>query len=323
LVAKGDAQISALQSLGLTAGDLAIATAVYNVGNEVVQNTAGWGNAIYQQIANYTTWAVQSSATWSDAAIQSSAAWSNGIIQTIAGWSNAIASTIANYVSWSVNSAGFWGDAIVSSIYRVGDFERDNTAAWGNAICGTIGAWGNAEVANGNNNAVNTIRMLDQVSNSITNSIFAADDINVAAIYGSASNQIGATYSSSNAVIGAIGSMSVANIGATFGAANSIVAQVAANDNGGGFNTINGTLVWSINNLNDRSNEHLNKLQEILNNMISWNQNLWAELHVIHEYMQLLTEVTIQFDEFMAGAQGANTDAMNSIQDALRRQAFG
>jgi hypothetical protein len=41
------------------------------------------------------------------------------------------------------------------------------------------------------------------------------------------------------------------------------------------------------------------------------------------EYIQLLTEVTINFDEFMAGSQGANTDIMNQIQNTLRRQAFG
>ena len=66
-----------------------------------------------------------------------------------------------------------------------------------------------------------------------------------------------------------------------------------------------------------------NKLQEILDNMIGWNRNLWDQLNNIREYIQFLAEVTVQFDEWMAGASGAQLDAMNNIQTTLRRQAFG
>jgi hypothetical protein len=333
LVAKGDAQIAALQSIaGVTVGDVQVGTAIYNIGNEITQSAASWSSAIYGQIAAYGTWAVQSSEAWSNAIVQTIGYWGNAInyqtwfagdsvTRTVAAWSQLIASTTWAGLDTTWRTVDAWGNAVAGTV-----------AAWGNATCQNIAAWGNAEVGNANNNANNTINMLAAVANAISNSIFSSGSTQIAATYGSSSNEIGATFANGNSIIGAIGSMSVANIAAIYGSANSIVGQTgvipayvdqARNDNNWWLGTINGTLN-GINSNEVAWNQNLyNKLQEILNNIVGWNQNLWNELHIIHEYMQLLTEVTINFDEFMAGSQGANTDIMNQIQDTLRRQAFG
>jgi hypothetical protein len=74
---------------------------------------------------------------------------------------------------------------------------------------------------------------------------------------------------------------------------------------------------------------------------VSWNQTLYnvieregnetqgflndirEHLRVIREYINLLTEVTIQFDEFSAGYMKADVGTMQDIERNLRRQAFG
>jgi hypothetical protein len=339
LIAKGDAQIAALQSLaGITVGDVQVATAIYNSAGWIVGDNAAWSNAIYQQIAAYSTWVVQSNADWTLALINTVAAWGNAInyttwamldatIRTIRDWSNLI-----NYTTWAGLDTNWrvteaWGNAIVGTV-----------AAWGNATCGTIGAWGNAEVGNANNNAVNIINMIAGATNSVTNSIFAAANTMIAATYGANGLNMAATITSGEGVIGAIGSMSVSNIAATYTAANTIVAQVAATGNSG---QVAGEVSW----LRSDNNWWLSAINGSINNLtgneVAWNQNLYNivnatrdtlnywfsrcfdELFQIHEYIHLLTEVTIQFDIWMSAHTDAQHDALVSIETDLRRQAFG
>jgi hypothetical protein len=207
-----------------------------------------------------------------------------------------------------------WAGAIINS-----------QVAWDNAINGTIAGWLSAVVSATGGSQAGTIQ-----------AIFAAADSIVGTIAGWENAVVGSVWGAASSIIANEAVFANSDVAAIYGAANGIVATVAAYENAtrasvdaannnvaNWLNNVNGTIVWSINNVNDRSNEIVNKLQEILNNMVGWNQNIWNQLHWMGEYIQLLTEVTINFDEFMAGSQGANTDIMNQIQNTLRRQAFG
>jgi hypothetical protein len=285
VLAKTNEQIAAIQALaGVSVGDVQVITALYNVGGWIVGDNAAWSNAIYQQIAAYG--------------------------------------------AWNTMTVDAWGNATVGTV-----------AAWGNANIGTLNYWGQADVNYQAWAANSIVSMLAQVSNSITNSIFAADNITVGAIYGSSSNEIGATFANGNAIIGAIGSMSVGNIAATYGAANSIVAQVAAGapDPWATRNAVydmSRDVTWWLSNV-------YNRVGNVNDNEVAWSQNLWNKLNdmhytlnvylskiadntwVIREYINLLTEVTIQFDIWMAAKTDAQHDALVDIETNLRRNAFG
>jgi hypothetical protein len=294
LAAKADQQLSAAQ----TTSDTVAAAASWIVGtinsgfNWLVPTNAAWAANIYNQIAAWT----QAEINTINAAVN----WLGGFLND---QNNNQIATIAN-----------WSNAIIQS-----------QVAWDNAINGTLSTWlsGLYGVSAGS-------------SNGIVQAVFAsADSINGSA-WNNANWEVATIWASANSIIGSAASDANVIVGAVYGSASSVIGSVTAYENAtrASVDSTNQNLAGWLNNVynavngannNDVSwNQNLyNKLQEILNNMIGWMNNLYGELHLTREYINLLTEVTIQFDEWMAGASGAQLDAMNNIQNTLRRQAFG
>jgi hypothetical protein len=305
LITAEDAHTASLVAKAQATTDQAVGSANTNTNAIITQNSAGFQSSI----AAYNAGA--------DKIVQAGAA--------TGAWGKATVDTINAAIGWLGSVNNDQANSIIATI-----------AAWGNANINTANAWGNAFGNAFSGWFGGLYQTVADWSSAVVRQVAAASD----AIVGSAgwwSNALNGTIAGgSNSVVAMVAATGNNDVAAIYGAANGIVSTVAAYENAtrASVDSTNSNLAGWLNNVynavngasnNDVSwNQNLyNKLQEILNNLVGWNQNLWNELHVIHQYIQLLTEVTINFDEWMAGASGAQLDAMNSIQNSLRRQAFG
>ena len=305
LIATNDNHTAVLAATAQATTNQSVTAAQVNTNAIVAANDSGFQSSI----AAYNVGAAQIVASASQ-----TGAWGKATVDTINGAIGWLGGVINDRVNTEIATIANWSNAVIA-----------NQVAWDNAINGTIATWLSGVytvTANG--------------SNGVVQAVYSAADSIVGTIAGWENAVVGSVWGAASSVIANEAVFANSDVAAIYGAANGIVATVAAYENAtrasvdaannnvaNWLNNVNGTIVWSINNVNDRSNEIVNKLQEILNNMVGWNQNIWNQLHWMGEYIQLLTEVTINFDEFMAGSQGANTDIMNQIQNTLRRQAFG
>ena len=210
-------------------------------------------------------------------------------------------------------------------------------SAWSNALLQSQVAWDNATIGTLNYWFGGLYSVTANGSNGVVQATFAAADSIVGTVAAWANYGIGISAANANSIVSTEATTSNNEIAATYGAANSMVSAMAALSGSSTTNAVNNLTAnlvgWGQNLYNAIGgltsnevawNQNLyNKLQEILDNMIGWNRNLWDQLNNIREYIQFLAEVTVQFDEWMAGASGAQLDAMNNIQTTLRRQAFG
>jgi hypothetical protein len=330
---------AAVVSSGATVYEGTVALLNNNVANSaslIANNTSNAISTIQGNEQNAATLQAAGAAQ-TGAIIAGNTANAATITQRTTDTTNSLISANDTQTAALANTAQVTTDRAISAAMGNSTTEIGAISAWSNALLQSQVAWDNATIGTLNYWLGGLYSVSANTSNAIVQATFAAADSVVGTVAAWANYGIGIAAANANSIVSTETTTSNNEIAATYGAANSMVSAMAALSGSSTTNAVNNLTAnlvsWGQNLYNAIGgltsnevawNQNLyNKLQEILDNMIGWNRNLWDQLNNIREYIQFLAEVTVQFDEWMAGASGAQLDAMNSIQTTLRRQAFG